>query len=394
MKPHRVIHLNATANWGSTGKIAEGIGEVAMARGWESTIAYGRMMNPSTSNLIKTGDKADVYMHYARNRFLDGEGLGSRRATERLVREIENLSPDIIHLHNIHDHWLNYPVLFNYLQSVDTPVIWTFHDCWAFTGHCYHFEQAGCMKWRTHCGDCPKKYSFAPDRSARNFDLKKKWFASLGKRLTIVGASEWISVYAAESMLKGSNVITIHNGVNTDVFMPGGEKRRMILGVSNVWPPYKGLGDFCKLRKIIPADVEIVLVGLKDEQIKSLPEGITGMGRTRGVEELRDLYRQAAVFVNPTHNDTFPTVNIEALACGTPVVTYRTGGSPEAVDGDTGLVVEKGDVASLARAVMKVIDNPKDFSPENCRSRAVREFDMRRQFGRYVDLYDSLLNKS
>ncbi len=389
----KILQLNVTANWGSTGKIAEGIGRVAMKRGWESAIAYGRMMNPSDSELIKVGDMGEVYLHYAKNRFLDGEGLGSRKATQRLVEEIKRLKPDVIHLHNIHDHWLNYPVLFEYLHSVDTPVVWTFHDCWAFTGHCAHFEMAGCFKWQTACGDCIQKFNPGLDRSARNFDLKKKWFAGLGKRLTVVGASDWVSRYAAQSFLKDCNITTLHNGVDLNVFTPGGRKERMILGVSNVWPPYKGLADFIALREKLPADVGITLVGLKPEQIKSLPQGITGLERTSGVQELVELYRKASVFVNPTHNDTFPTVNIEALACGTPVVTYATGGSPESVDSKTGLVVPKGDVEALAGAVMRVLDNPGEFKAENCRSRAEAEFDMQRQFGRYVDLYESLIKK-
>lgn len=390
----KVLQLNVTANWGSTGKIAEGIGRVAMERGWDSAIAYGRMMNPSGSRLIKVGDKRDVYLHYAKNRFLDGEGLGSRKATGRLVEKIKQFKPDIIHLHNIHDHWLNYPELFEYLHSVDIPVVWTFHDCWAFTGHCAHFEQAGCMKWQSGCGDCPLRFRPGLDKSRRNFELKKEWFATLGKRLTVVGASDWVSRYAAQSFLKDCNITTLHNGVNLKIFTPGGEKKRMILGVSNVWPPYKGLADFIALRELLPPDVEIHLVGLTPEQIKSLPAGITAQGRTAGVNELVDLYRKAAVFVNPTHNDTFPTVNLEALACGTPVVTYDTGGSPEAVDDKTGLVVPKGDVKALADGIMRVLDHPRQFSPGECRRRAETEFEMNRQFGRYIDLYESLLKKS
>lgn len=390
----KLLQLNVTANWGSTGKIAEGIGQTAMARGWESYIAYGRYINPSQSQLIKVGNKFDVYAHYVRNRFLDGEGLGSRSATKEFVRKVEELSPDIIHLHNIHDHWLNYPVLFDYLASVDIPVVWTFHDCWAFTGGCYHFEDAGCTAWKENgcSGACPLGHH----RASANFALRKELYSAIGSRMHIVGVSDWLKRYASESMLgaTGANFHVINNGIDTALFKLGTtSKTRSIIGVSNIWPEYKGLGDFVKLRDILPADVAITLVGLSEKQIASLPAGIKGIMRTNSAQELVELYQQASVFVNPTYNDSFPTVNLEALACGTPVVTYRTGGSPEAVDESTGIVIDKGDVNGLADAIMKVIDNPSAFTPEACRRRAVEKFNKDVQFNKYIDLYESLTKR-
>ncbi len=391
----KLLQLNVTANWGSTGKIAEGIGQAAMARGWESYIAYGRYMNPSQSQLIKVGNKFDVYAHYARNRFLDGEGLGSKSATKEFVRKVEELSPDIIHLHNIHDHWLNYPVLFDYLASVDIPVVWTFHDCWAFTGGCYHFEDAGCTAWKEN--GCSVACPLGHHRASKNFALRKKLYSAIGSRMHIVGVSDWLKRYASESMLgaTGVNFHVINNGIDTDkLFKPGtSSKTRSIIGVSNIWPEYKGLSDFVKLRDILPADVAITLVGLSEKQIASLPAGIKGIMRTNSAQELVELYQQASVFVNPTYNDSFPTVNLEALACGTPVVTYRTGGSPEAVDESTGIVIDKGDVNGLADAIMKVIDNPSAFTPEACRRRAVEKFNKDVQFNKYIDLYESLTKR-
>ena len=379
----KLLQLNATANWGSTGKIAEGIGVAALNRGWESAIAYGRMVNPSRSKLIFAGSKSGTYLHYAQCRLFDREGLGSAAPTRRLIKAIRELNPDVIQLHNIHDHWLNYPLLFNYLAETEIPVVWTFHDCWAFTGGCAHFEGARCFEWRNNgCEMCAHGHR----RSA------------LGSRLHVVAVSRWLEDYARQSFLgeSGAAFSVINNGIDVNgVFTPGNkaEKEKMILGVSNVWPAYKGLGDFVKLRQLLPADVTMTLVGLTEKQIASLPEGIRGITRTSSAEELAGLYRRASVFVNPTHNDSFPTVNLEALACGTPVVTYRTGGSPEAVDGSTGIVVEKGNVGALAEAVNRVICNPADFTAEACRSRAVSCFDKDVQFGKYIDLYDSLLKQ-
>ncbi len=394
MSTCKLLQLNVTANWGSTGKIAEGIGNAAMAQGWESVIAYGRYMNPSKSKLIRVGNTFDVYTHYARNRIFDNEGLGSRKATRSLLDSINELSPDIIQLHNIHDHWLNYPLLFEYLATVATPVIWTFHDCWAFTGGCFHFENHGCYAWES--GACNEACPQGHKQAAKNFGLRRKLLQVLGNRLHIISVSNWLLEYAQRSFLKdtGAHFHVLNNGIDTEnTFKPTSDrKEKMILGVSNVWPSYKGFDDFKRLRELLPGDVGITLVGLSKSQIASLPEGLNGISRTANAHELAGLYSKAAVFVNPTRNDSFPTVNLEALACGTPVITYRTGGSPEAVDAATGIVVEKGDVGALAAAIMRVIDHPGLYTSEACRKRAVEYFNQETQFARYIDLYESILS--
>lgn len=390
----KILQINVTANWGSTGRIAEQINLQAQQRGWDTYIAYGRYSSQSQSHLIKVGNRYDVYAHYLRHRFFDGEGLGSEHATQRLVEDIQRLQPDIIHLHNIHDHWLNYPILFEYFINTDIPIVWTFHDCWAFTGHCFHFENAKCCKWLEQCKKCKQIPSLSSDNTCRNYDLKKELFTNLGQRLTIVPVSQWLGRYVRSSILKDCRIETIYNGIDTETFRMDATtgKRRMILGVSNVWPKDKGLSDFIKLRKVLPRDIEIMLVGLTKKQIRELPKGIKGIERTANIRELINLYQYASAFVNLTRNDTFPTVNIEALACGTPVITYRTGGSPEAIDGETGIIVEKGDVEGTAAAIRRIMENPAHLTPENCRRRAVENFNKDQQFAKYISLYESLLH--
>lgn len=390
----KLLQLNVTANWGSTGKIAESIGQAAIQRGWESVIAYGRYMNPSQSQLIKVGNKFDVYTHYAKARFFDSEGLGSKQATKKLIHQIQQIAPDIIHLHNVHDHWLNYPILFEYLTAIDTPIVWTFHDCWAFTGGCPHFENARCYGWQNN--SCSLNCPLSHKKARKNFATKLETFSKIGNKLTIVSVSQWLADYISQSFFSktGSSIKIINNGIDLEnVFKANGYKQRIILGVSNVWPESKGLKDFIKLRQLLPNDIRISLVGLTKKQISSLPSGITGICRTKNAEELANLYRQASVFVNPTYNDSFPTVNLEALACGTPVVTYNTGGSPEAVDSKTGIVVEKGDVQTLADGIIEIIDNPDRYSRENCRRRAETHFNKDTQFNKYINLYEEILNK-
>ena len=390
-----LLQINVTANWGSTGKIAEAIGRSAMKKGWESYIAYGRMMNPSNSKLIKVGSKVDNYIHFACNRLLDMEGRSSCKVTKSLVRQIAEIKPDVVHLHNIHDHFLNYRILFEYLNQTNIKVVWTFHDCWAFTGHCYHFVQQNCMKWQKECSDCVQRNKFV-DRSRENFRLKNRLFAGC-KNLTIVPCSEWMGDFVKESFLKDKRIQVIHNGVDLNTFkmLSGDKSLRVergsfrIIAVSNVWLPYKGVFDIFKLRRMLSDDYEITMVGLAKEQLKILPAGIRGVTRTQNVEELVHLYNEADVLINPTYADTFPTVNLEALACGTPVITYHTGGSPEAVDARTGVVVEQGNVDMLAEVIRRMKAQPL-FSVD-CRKRAEECFDKDKCFMEYVRLYEKLM---
>lgn len=391
----KILQINVTANWGSTGKIEEQIGVCAMNHGWKSFVAYGRYSNPSKSVMVKVGTKLDTFVHYAIQRIWDNEGLCSHRATRKLIEEIKQISPDIIQLHNIHDHYLNYELLFEYLNQSEISVVWTFHDCWAFTGHCMHFVTKNCDRWKSGCHDCLMRGEYPKtllDRSERNWSLKKNLFAK-NKNLTIVACSQWIADFVKDSFFRGKNTIVINNGVDLNVFKPLNVEPRTgvkILAVSNVWHREKGLYDIYELREMLPYNYDITIVGLTPSQIKKLPKGITGITRTQNVHELVRLYSEADVLINPTYADTFPTVNLEALACGTPVITYKTGGSPEAVDEKTGVVVEQGNVKEMCDAIINLISNP--LSSLECRERAMALFDKDKCFEKYITLYNNLLS--
>lgn len=399
MKTKTLLQINITANWGSTGKIAEQIGLCAMKHEWESYIAYGRWCNPSKSHLIKVGNKLDMYMHYGEQRIRDNEGLCSRRATKRLIKRICEINPDVVQLHNIHDHYLNYRLLFEYLNRTDIKVVWTLHDCWAFTGLCFHFVTKNCDKWKNGCFECPLKNEYPKtflDRSKKHWLLKKELFAGC-KNLTIVPVSDWLANFVKESFLKEKRIHVIKNGVDLNIFKPTTSlylsepnRKFKILAVSSVWYPDKGELDIYKLREMLSEDqFEITIVGLSAEQHKELPKGIIGIQRTQNLQELVQLYSNADVLINPTYADTFPTVNLEALACGTPVITYRTGGSPEAIDEKTGVVVEQGDVNGLVNAIRMMKDRP--LSSSDCRRRAEECFDKDKCFEKYVELYKTLI---
>ncbi len=401
----KVLQISSTVNTTAIGRIAEEIGQMAMKSGHESFIAYSELgINGSQSNLIKIGNRADVYMHGLVTRLFDRHGFGSKRVTKKLIKQIKQLNPDVIGIHNVHGYYLNMEVLFDYLKAAGKPVVWTFHDCWSFTGHCSYFDFVDCDKWKTKCFACPsmKAYpaSWLVDRSRDNYISKREIFNDV-ENLTIVTPSEWLAKLVKQSFLSYYTVKVINNGVNIQVFKPREidnirEKynignKKLILGLAYIWSQRKGLNDLMELSKILPDDHVIFLVGLNPKQLEQLPENMLGIARTESVEELAALYSAADVYVNPTWQDNFPTVNLEALACGTPVITYNTGGSPEAIDEKTGIVVNKGDIQGLLGAVNEIIHKGKDHYRPLCRSRAELLYNKEDRNGDYLSLYQHLL---
>lgn len=398
----RVLQINSTINWGSTGRIAEDIGENLQKIGAESYIAYGRYSNVSRSHGISICNKTGMFIHVLKSRLFDMHGLSSKNDTYTLIRKIEEIQPDIIHLHNIHGYYLNYKILFDYLSEKSIPIVWTLHDCWAFTGHCAHYMYSGCVKWKTQCYNCPLKTSYPAsffiDHSRRNYILKRNCFTSI-RNLVIVTVSNWLAIEVSQSFLKNYDRRVIYNGVDTNVFMPQNKKlefdnKFIILGVASFWTKKKGFDDFIQLRKLLSDEYLILLIGVNKRQCKALPAGIIGIERTNNVTELAEYYSTADVFVNPTWEDNFPTTNIEALACGTPVITYKTGGSPEAVSSNTGFIVNQGDLLGVVSAIRNVKLVGKEKYSVACRERAVRNFNKFERYQEYIDLYQKILSKN
>lgn len=397
----KLLIINVTANSGSTGRIAEEIGQTAIDNGYETYFAYGRIARESKCNVIKIGNSLNVKFHGIESLLYDNHGFSSRIATKRFIRRIEEIKPDIINIHNIHGYYINVKILFEYLSKTSIPVVWTFHDCWPFTGHCSYFDRYNCTKWQTECHHCPNKKGYPSslfiDNSKNNFNRKKKLFSNINN-LNIVTPSHWLTNISKQSFLKEKNIVTIHNGTNLNVFnIRDGKKRdelnlndrKVVLGVASIWDKRKGLDDFIKLNELLSEEYKIILVGLNKKQKGSLPANIIGIERTESVHELAELYSMADVFVNPTYSDNFPTTNIEALACGTPVITYKTGGSPEAVDEKTGVVVEQGNINQLKEAIELIAKNKGEYS-EICRERAVNLYNKQDRFNDYIKLFNSL----
>ena len=400
-----LFQINVVANSGSTGHIAEELGRLVIAKGWKSYIAYGRWACQSQSELIRIGNSMGIFNHALKSFLSDRHGLGSTRATRKLISKIQEVKPDIIHLHNIHGYYLNYKILFNFLSTAGIPVIWTLHDCWSMTGHCVHFQNIGCNKWKSICFHCPNKHDYPKslfwDNSRGNYIKKKHLFCSVDN-LIIVPVCKWLDTIVESSFLKDLKRKIVINGIDLNVFYPQDCKekvdvslsingRYMILAVATVWSRTKGLDDIFTLRQYLSEEYVIVLVGLTPKQMKGLPEGIIGIERTENIAQLVELYSATDVFVNPTYQDTLPTVNIEALACGTPVVTYNTGGSADIVDANTGLVVTRGDIKGLLASILIVIKRGNSFYKKACRSRVEKYFNKHERYKEYLYLYNQLL---
>lgn len=397
-----LLQINTVVNRGSTGRIAEEIGNLAINAGWNSYIAYGRKPGYSKSNLIRIGNVFYCYWHVLKTRLFDKHGLGSKSATMMFVEEIERISPDIIHLHNIHGYYLNYSILFKYLSEANIPIVWTLHDCWSFTGHCPYFDFVNCDKWKSQCSNCiqRKKYpaSWFADRSKMNYIDKKNCF-NRPRNLTLVPVSNWLNNLVKYSFLSKNDTVVIHNGIDLDTFYPrnsikeklGLQNQFVILGVANIWEERKGLDEFIQLSREVSSDVTIILIGLSKKQMRIIPSNIIGIERTDSVNQLAEFYSSADIFLNLTKEDNFPTTNIEALACGTPVLTYRTGGSVEAVTPEVGFVVDQGDIGSILAAIQVVKTNGKEKYISICRDHAVLHFRNSQCFTKYIDLYNSLL---
>ena len=361
----RILQINSVCGVGSTGKIAENLYWEYKKQGFECKIAWGRREGGEipTQDRIQIGTSKDYLLHALEARFFDDCGFGSRAATRNFLEKVEKFDPDVIHLHNLHGYYINIKYLFRFLSESKKKVIWTWHDCWPITGHCAHFDYVSCRKWQANCFSCPllSSYpkSFFIDRSRTNFITKKRLFTSVDD-LILVPVSYWLSDLLNKSYLCNVHKKVIHNGINTKIFRPRSssitrkyhlEGKRIILGVAFDWSDKKGLKDFIFLANNLPqTDYQVVLIGINDKQKLQVPHTIITLPKTNSQEELAQWYSEAFVFVNPTYEDNFPTVNLEAQECGTPVITYDTGGSVESVPKEN--VVPKGDVQGLLQKIL------------------------------------------
>ena len=389
----KTVQLNVTCGVGSTGKICLAVSELLWDKGIENYVLFSEGDSDYKYG-VKYADKLEIKLEALKSRAFGNYGFNSKKLTERLISKLDEIEPDIVHLHNLHGHGCNLEMLFNYFKEKKIKLFWTFHDCWAFTGYCPHYDMIGCDKWQEQCSDCPQKgaYSFFFDKSDKLYTKKQKLFSDLD--LTIITPSRWLESQVKKSFLRKYPVKVINNGIDLDIFKPresdfrekyGLRDKFIISGVAFNWDKRKGIDVFGRLARELPDDCRIVLVGTDVNSKKLLPDNVITIDRTENQTQLAEIYSACDLFVNATREDTFPTVNIEALACGTPVLTFNTGGSSEIIDCTCGMTVEKNDVESLYDAVL-YIKEKRPFTKEDCLKRSA-DYRKEDKFREYADLY-------
>lgn len=354
----KYLFINSVCGIGSTGRICTDLAKKLEADGHDVKIAYGRsnvIPDQLRKYAVRIGNDFDVKIHGLESRLFDNHGLASKHATKKFLQWADKYDPDLLWLHNLHGYYINYELLFDWIKSrPNMQVKWTLHDCWAFTGHCSHFTVAKCEQWKTHCSYCPQTHRYpacyGKGAASQNFDRKREAFTEV-KNMAVITPSQWLADLVKQSFLKEYPVEVHYNTIDTTVFKPTSSDFReiyelvgktIVLGVANGWGERKGLYDFYKLADMLDDHYAIVLVGLSEKQIKELPKNILGIRRTNSPEELAAIYTAADVFFNPTYEDNYPTVNLEAEACGTRVVTYDTGGCRETIHSPESVVIPVG----------------------------------------------------
>ena len=389
----KVLFVNTVANKGSTGRIIYDIGKQLEKNGGEFIIAYGRGEKIQDKHFYRISNNLGVYSHALFSRITDKSGFYSKLSTYKFIKFIKKINPDIIHLNNLHGYYINVEILFNFLKNeYKGKIVWTLHDCWSFTGHCVHYSYAQCDKWKTGCKNCPEKHrypsSYFLDNSKNNYFRKKKAFTNISD-LTIVTPSEWLKNQVENSFLKSYPVYVINNGIDLNKFKriegQSKNKQNVLLNVVDGIDDRKGFNDLLLLSKKLPDNYIIKIVGVKFSEIRR-DNKIEFIERTESIEELVMYYNQAKYLVNPTYEDTFPTVNLEALACGLPVITYQSGGSPEAIQDGCGVVIKPGDIENLLNSVIK------DYGDSDKCINCAKKYSKDLKYNEYIKLYRQLLN--
>lgn len=400
----KIVSINAVS-YGSTGNIMRRIGSAAEANlGARYYSFYGNWKNcpKEYKGSKRFGYRVENLICGVFSRISGLYYIGHIFGTLSLIRKIKKINPDIIHLHNLHLWVVNVPILFKFIKKNNIPVVWTFHDCWPVTGHCPHFTMAKCERWKNGCGHCPtyKEYPISyVDQSKRMWKWKKKWFSGI-QNMTIITPSNWLKMIVEQSFLNCYPIRVVNNGVDINIFKPTKGNFRedynitakyIVLGLSAIWNEHKGLDIFIELAHRLSPDYQIVLVGTSDTVDRQLPNSIISIHRTQNQKDLAEIYTAADIFVNPTREETFPTVNMEAIACGTPVLTFKTGGSPEIIDDTCGAVVECDDIDKLEEEIIRITKS-KCYTENACLKRAVM-YDEGLCYSKYLDVYKTILGE-
>ena len=400
----KVFQINSVCGIRSTGRICTDLAELLEERGHQCKIAYGREKVPEKYQkyAVEIGSKVSTYSHAKRARLFDCAGFGSKRATKRLIKQIIDFNPDIIHLHNLHGYYIHVGELFKFLKNYNRPVLWSFYDCWSFTGHCAHFDFNGCDKWKTDCAQCKHKSEYPKSlviRAKRNYQKKKSLFTNVPK-LRLIVPSKWMASMVAQSYMQDYPVSLLPNCIDLTSFSlqesdfkekNGLIDKFVVLGVSSFWNKLKGLEFFNRLADELDEDkYKVVLVGKGEES--EISNKILHIPATNNIKQLCEIYTMADVFVNPTLQETQGLTTVESFACGTPAIVFKAGGAPECVDNTCGITIEKGDYKGLIESVKKMQSGEIRFNSADC-IKVANKYDAKQLYQNFISLYEEIGGK-
>ena len=396
----RIAYINVVAGYGSTGRLIDALSEMD---GVTAKVYFGRKQNLSKIDTYRITGFTGNINHAVQTFLFDNQALCNTAETKRMIEDLKAFQPDLIHLHNLHGYYLNITVLFDFLRQISVPVVWTLHDCWAFTGHCAHYEAVGCNQWKTECIHCPQlnQYPITWNGSnvKRNYDLKKELFTSLGSRLHLATPSQWLYDQVKMSFLGNIDCRVISNGINLNIFRPQESDfrnqyhigaRKLIVACASIWTERKGLRHLIELSEQMPESTVLCVVGLARKQKKLFNNNVICIERTDSVQQLAEIYSSADLFVNPTLEETFSLVNVESQACGCPVATFRSGGSTEMISGKSGIVVNDNSTEGLLDAVFGISEGRYCFD-RNCCIVNAKRFSLENMYDGYIKLYQGIL---
>lgn len=398
----KVVMINSVSGYGSTGSICVDIAMELERQGHECYIAYGQVSR-GYHNEFKIGTKLENHLHNVGSRLLGKQGYFTKNGTKKLIRFLKDYNPDIIHLHNLHGNYLNLGILFDYLNEVQKPVVWTLHDCWAFTGNCAYYSNINCNKWQKKCNNCPQIKAYPPslifDKTEIMFNDKKKWFESINN-LTIIPVSYWLKSQVENSILKGKKIVPIYNWIDHKVFKNNtkdfnfskiDKNKFLVLGVSAGWNKFSNkFKDFVKLSELLPENMQLILVGKTINGTK-IPANIIHFPYVDSKSELAKLYSIADAYVHLSTEDTFGLVIAESMSCGTPVIVYNATACPEIVGSNCGFVVEPRDIRSVFESLKIIKKNGKSSYSNYCRNYVLDNFDIIKNINLTIEVYKKMI---
>lgn len=400
----KIVQINTTFNQGSIGRTTAEVHGYLVANG-DASYVFTSTVDDKANNVYCIGNTFDHKIHGLLSKLFGLQAYFSHVPTRKLLRKLDGIKPDVVHLRNLHSNYINLPMLLRYLAKKNIATVLTLHDCWFITGKCCYYTHVNCDKWKSECHDCPAlKYdnvSWFFDRTRKVYNDKKRLFSAI-PRLAVCGNSQWTTDQASKSFLKDASYVgRIYNWIDQEVYhfedcqdlrvKHNLEGKFVVLGVSQGWSNRKGLDIFIKLANSLPL-VKFVLVG-KMNSNEQLPDNIISVGQTQNIKELCKYYSLADVFINPSLQETFGKVSAEALCCGTPIIVNNATANPELVGDGCGYVVNNNDISEYVSCLNRIQTAGKGAFSSKCIAFAKENFDRETNIREYINLYHKLIDK-